>query len=58
MKVLVVVDGHLVRTPDGNVWSSGIYNYDFFKRYLSVFESVRIAIRMSEVKTNKNYPNL
>lgn len=58
MKVLVVVDGHLVKTPDGKVWSARIYNYDFFARYLSAFEDVRIAMRIKDVKSNEGYPNL
>lgn len=58
MKVLVVVDGHLVRTPDGKVWSARIYNYAFFARYLSVFEEVRVAIRIQDIEDNTEYPNL
>lgn len=58
MKVLVVVDGHLVRTPDGKVWSARIYDYTFFARYLSAFEDVRIAMRIKDVKSNEGYPNL
>lgn len=58
MKALVVVDGHLVKTPDGKVWSSKIYNYHFFERYLYVFDEIRVAIRIKEVESNKGYPNL
>lgn len=58
MKVLVVVDGHLVRTQDGRVWSARIYNYDFFARYLSAFDEVRVAMRIKDVKNNEGYPNL
>lgn len=58
MKVLVVVDGHLGRTPDGRVWSARIYDYSFFARYLSAFDEVRIAMRIQEIETNKEFPNL
>lgn len=58
MKALIVVDGHLVRTPDGKVWSSRIYNYSFFKRYLSAFNEIRVAIRMIDVETHEDYPHL
>lgn len=58
MKVFVVVDGHLIRTPDGRIWSAGIYNYDFFARYLSAFDEVRVAMRIQDVDTNNGYPNL
>lgn len=58
MRVLVVVDGHLGRTKDGRVWSSRIYNYDFFARYLVAFDEVRVAIRIHEINSNEGYPNL
>lgn len=58
MKALVVVDGHLGRTKDGQVWSSRIYNYDFFARYLGAFDEVRIAIRIHDLESNEGYPNL
>lgn len=58
MKVLVVVDGHLARTPDGRVWSARIYNYDFFSRYLGAFDEVRVAMRIKEIESNEEYPNL
>ena len=58
MKVLVVIDGHLIKTPDGKVWSSRIYNYSFFSRYLSAFDEVRVAVRISDKKNNDGYPNL
>lgn len=58
MKVLIVVDGHLGRTKEGKIWSSGIYTYDFFARYLGSFDKVRIAIRIHDIESNKKYPNL
>lgn len=58
MKVLVVVDGHLGRTPDGKIWSSRIYNYDFFARYLLGFDEVRVAMRIHDISNNSEYPNL
>ena len=53
MKLLVCIDGHLLRTPDGKVWCESIYKYDFFKRYLDVFEQVRVFARCSDVKEVK-----
>ncbi|PPA69501.1 glycosyltransferase [Jeotgalibacillus proteolyticus] len=59
MKLLLVVDNHLIRTPDGKVWSKGIYDYSFFSRYLAAFEKVNVAIRIKDVKKEYNgYPNL
>ena len=57
-ELLVVVDGHLIKTPDGKVWSKTILNYDFFARYLAVFDKVNIAIRMQEKENNIGYSNL
>lgn len=48
-KVLVTVDHHFLRTPDGKVWVKTIYGYDFWKRYLGVFDQVRIAARVRDV---------
>lgn len=48
-KVLLTVDHQFVRTPDGKVWVKTIYGYDFWKRYLNVFDCVRIAARVREV---------
>ena len=50
MNVLVAVDAQLFRTPDGKVWCRTIYGYDFWKRYLDVFETVTIAARMENVR--------
>ncbi len=45
-KLLLTVDHQFVRTPDGKVWVKTIYGYDFWRRYLAVFDSVRIAARV------------
>lgn len=49
-KLLLTVDHQFVRTPDGKVWVKTIYGYDFWKRYLEVFDEVRIAARVREEK--------
>lgn len=48
MNVLVAVDAQLFMTPDGKVWSKTIYGYDFWKRYLDVFETVTVASRLGK----------
>ena len=50
-KLLVTVDHQFIRTPDGKVWVKTIYGYDFWKRYLKVFDEVRIACRISDVSS-------
>ena len=54
MKLLVSTDAHTFVTPDGKHWCSSIYGYDFWKRYLSVFDEVRIVARMKSVPEVKN----
>ena len=49
-KLLLTVDHQFVRTPDGKVWVKTIYGYDFWKRYLKVFDTVRIAARLRDEK--------
>lgn len=49
MDVLVVADGHYYRTSDGTVYVDTIYDYSFYKRYLSVFDHVYAAVRTTKV---------
>lgn len=49
-KLLLTVDHQFVRTPDGKVWVKTIYGYDFWKRYLEVFDEVRIVARVRKEK--------
>lgn len=50
MKVLVATDAHIYRTPDGCYWCAAIYGYQFWQRYLEVFETVRVAARVKPVE--------
>lgn len=43
MKLLVVGNAHLVKDGKGQYYSGSVYSYHFFKRYLSVFETVRFV---------------
>lgn len=47
-KLLLTVDHQFIRTPDGKVWVKTIYGYGFWKRYLEIFDEVRIAARVRE----------
>jgi glycosyltransferase involved in cell wall biosynthesis len=46
--LLLVVEQRFVRTPDGQVWTSGHYPYSFLGRYLTRFQRVRVLARLSE----------
>lgn len=50
MKILVATDAHIYKTPDGKYWSKVIYGYNFWTRYLQVFNSVRIVARVKTIK--------
>jgi len=49
MQVLVALEARFDRTPDGHVWSPGWAHYDFFKRYLDVFDAVCPIARVRSV---------
>jgi glycosyltransferase involved in cell wall biosynthesis len=49
MQVLIALEARFDRTPDGHVWSPGWAHYDFFKRYLDVFDEVCVIARVRMV---------
>ena len=48
MKVLVVDNVHLIKDEEGEFYSPSIYSYNFFHRYLEVFDEVRIVGKLIE----------
>lgn len=48
MDVVIVTEERLERTPDGVVWGSS--SYQFWSRYLGVFDHIRIVARLRDVK--------
>lgn len=55
MRLLVASDAHLFRTRDGKYWARSIYGYDFWRRYLQVFNNVKVVAR---VKQTENIGNM
>lgn len=49
MEVLVVADSHFYKTPDGKYWAKTIYGYEFWKRYLTIFEKAAVVSRTKKV---------
>jgi glycosyltransferase involved in cell wall biosynthesis len=49
MKVLVTDNAHLYKTPDGKYYTPTIYSYEFFQRYLNVFDEVRFVAKTKNV---------
>lgn len=49
MNVVVTLEHRFYRTPDGKVWTQTTFPHSFWKRYLEVFEHVRVVARIREV---------
>lgn len=52
MKLLLVDNAYMYQAPDGKFYSPSIYVDSFFERYLSVFESVRFACKVKQIKSD------
>jgi glycosyltransferase involved in cell wall biosynthesis len=51
MRLCVNIEDRLMRTPDGHVWARGTFTYQFWQRYLNVFERVHVVSRVADVIT-------
>lgn len=51
MKLLVVADGHYYIDEQQKVYVESVFDYAFYARYLSVFDSVYAIVRAEKVKT-------
>ncbi|MEI2580250.1 glycosyltransferase family 4 protein [Scytonema sp. PRP1] len=49
MKVVITIEHRFDRTPDGKVWTYTTCPYSFWKRYLEVFDHVRVVARVRDV---------
>jgi L-malate glycosyltransferase len=49
MKVIVTLEHHFDRTPDGQVWTQTTFAYSFWLRYLQVFDRVCVVARVRDV---------
>lgn len=43
MRLLVTTNARLYKTEDGKYWTNMVYGYDFFTRYLKVFDEVKLV---------------
>lgn len=57
MRALIAVDAQLYRLKDGSIWTPSIYGYDFWRRYLQVFDSIVVAARVMDVEDKKIVEN-
>ncbi|ASS76733.1 hypothetical protein CIG75_18510 [Tumebacillus algifaecis] len=49
MKLLVALEAHFFRTPDGQVWNDSVSDASFWQRYLHVFDEVLVVARVKQV---------
>lgn len=49
VRLLVVDNAHLYRTPDGRYYAPSLYDNTFFKRYLQIFDKVRFVAKTKHV---------
>jgi glycosyltransferase involved in cell wall biosynthesis len=50
MRVLIVIDHRFDSTPDGAVWTQTMFTPSYWKRYLEVFDEVRVVARVRPVE--------
>lgn len=48
MRVVISLEHHFDRTPDGVVWTQTQFPYRFWQRYLEVFDQVRVVARVRD----------
>ncbi|WP_341530183.1 glycosyltransferase family 4 protein [Nostoc sp. UHCC 0302] len=51
MNVVIALEHRFDRTPDGVVWTQTQFPYSFWKRYLEVFDHVRVVARVRDIST-------
>ena len=50
IKLAIVDNAHVIKTSSGEYYSKTVYSYDFFKRYLDSFDSVRFITKVKVLK--------
>lgn len=50
MKLLLVANAHLYKDSEGNYYSPSVYNYNFLKRYLNVFDEIKFMGKILPIK--------
>ncbi len=51
INLIVVLEHRFRKTPDGALWTLTMFPYEFWQRYLEVFDHVRIVARVCDVKS-------
>jgi glycosyltransferase involved in cell wall biosynthesis len=50
MKVLTNFEQVFSKTPDGLIWGPGIYTKDYWSKYLTIFDGVKVIARINKIK--------
>ena len=64
MRVMVALENRFLKTRSGNIYSTTVCDYNFWKRYLQVFDEVIVFARVAEIpeteldKPAANGPNV
>lgn len=53
MRLLLTTNARLYKTDDGKYWTKLVYGYDFFHRYFSVFDEIRLVAHTEKCETNE-----
>lgn len=54
MRVLIAADSLLKKTPDGTYWCNAIYGYDFWQRYIKVFDNITLISRCKNISFDES----
>lgn len=49
MRLVFALEHRFDRTPDGRIWTQATYRYQFWERYLDIFERVQVVSRVRDV---------
>lgn len=50
MELLITTEYRFLRTPDGGIWTQMMFDYNFWGRYLVVFDRVLVVARVHDVE--------
>lgn len=58
MDLLLVADGHYFKTSNNLIYAESVYSYDFYKRYLNVYDHVYAIVRTKKLEKLKGNEKL
>lgn len=50
MNVVIILEHRFLRSSEKSVWTETAFTYDFFKRYLDIFDFVRVVARVLDIE--------